>query len=132
MPEILAFKAKTVDGREFDGATLAGKPTVFWFWAAWCSKCKGDAAAVRDVAAATTGKVNVVGVAGLGSGDAAMKNFVSTYKLDSFPQLADDKGDVWKRLKVTTQHYYVIVDGTGRELHRGPLSVSQLREKIGA
>src|SRR5688572_618132 len=73
VPELLAFKATTVDGKEFDGATLVGKPTVFWFWAAWCPKCKGDAAAVRDVAAAVSGKANVVGVAGLGSGDVGMK-----------------------------------------------------------
>ena len=33
VPEILAFTAPLVGGGTFDGAAVAGKPTVFWFWA---------------------------------------------------------------------------------------------------
>ena len=33
VPEVLAFTAPLVGGGTFDGATAAGKPTVFWFWA---------------------------------------------------------------------------------------------------
>ena len=33
VPEVLAFTAPLVGGGTFDGATTAGKPTVFWFWA---------------------------------------------------------------------------------------------------
>ena len=33
VPEALAFTAPLVGGGEFDGAAMAGKPTVFWFWA---------------------------------------------------------------------------------------------------
>ncbi|WP_306454825.1 hypothetical protein [Streptomyces sp. WZ.A104] len=51
-----------MDGKPFDGSTLAGKPTVLWFWVPWCAKCKAQAA---DTAADHTGKANVVGVAGL-------------------------------------------------------------------
>jgi hypothetical protein len=29
----LGFAGATVDGGAFDGATLAGAPTVLWFWA---------------------------------------------------------------------------------------------------
>jgi hypothetical protein len=29
----LQFAAKTVDGRDFSGQSLAGKPAVLWFWA---------------------------------------------------------------------------------------------------
>jgi peroxiredoxin len=130
-PEALRFTATTVDGKSFDGASLAGKPTVFWFWAAWCPKCRGDAAAVRDAQKALADKVNVVGVAGLGSGADAMKTFVSSYQLTGFPQLADDKGVLWKRFEVPSQHYYVILDASGNVIHRGPLSVDQLRQKLG-
>lgn len=131
VPEILKFTATTVDGKPFDGASVAGKPTVFWFWAAWCPKCKGDAAQVRDLAKLMAGRVNVVGVAGLGSGEQGMKNFVDGYQLTAFPQIADDSGDVWKRFKVPSQHYYVVLDASGKEIHRGPLTVAQLAEKLG-
>jgi peroxiredoxin len=132
VPDSLKFTATTVDGKAFDAASLAGKPAVFWFWAAWCPKCKGDAAGVRDLQAAVGGNVNIVGVAGLKSGSDAMRKFVADYGLTSFPQLADDKGEVWKRFEVPSQHYYVVLDASGRVVHRGPLSVDQLRKTIGA
>ena len=33
VPEALQFAAPLVGGGTFDGAAVAGKPTVFWFWA---------------------------------------------------------------------------------------------------
>ncbi len=33
VPEALQFTAPLVGGGTFDGPALAGKPTVFWFWA---------------------------------------------------------------------------------------------------
>ena len=132
MPDSLKFTATTWDGKAFEASSLAGRTTVFWFWAAWCPKCKGDAPAIRDLQAAVAGKVNVVGVGGLGSGSDGMRLFVGDYKLTGFPQLADDQGAVWKRFEVPTQHYYVILDPAGKVVHRGPLTVDQLRKTIGA
>jgi hypothetical protein len=31
-----SFAGTTVEGKPFSGASLAGKPTVLWFWAPWC------------------------------------------------------------------------------------------------
>lgn len=36
---LFAFTATTVDGKPFDGMSMAGKPTVLWFWAPWCPIC---------------------------------------------------------------------------------------------
>lgn len=33
VPEALRFTAPLVGGGEFDGAAVADKPTLFWFWA---------------------------------------------------------------------------------------------------
>ncbi|MFZ4811473.1 MAG: hypothetical protein ACOYL9_09030 [Ilumatobacteraceae bacterium] len=33
VPAALAFQAPLVGGGEFDGATYAGRPVAFWFWA---------------------------------------------------------------------------------------------------
>lgn len=131
VPEVLKFTATTVDGKSFDGSSVAGKPVVFWFWAAWCPKCRADAPAMRALQANLAGRMSVVGVAGLGSGDQGMKTFVSNYQLSGFPQLADDKGDVWKRFKVPSQHYYVVLDASGNELHRGSMTAAQLAQKLG-
>jgi hypothetical protein len=33
VPDQLKFTAGTMDGGEFSGESLAGKPAVLWFWA---------------------------------------------------------------------------------------------------
>lgn len=33
VPEALQFSAPLVGGGQFDGGAVAGKPTLFWFWA---------------------------------------------------------------------------------------------------
>ncbi|MFJ9885168.1 redoxin domain-containing protein [Streptomyces sp. NPDC091287] len=65
VPQALRFTATTVDGKPFQADALAGKPTVLWFWAPWCPKCKAQATATAKVAADYAGRANVVGVAGM-------------------------------------------------------------------
>lgn len=130
VPQVLNFTATTVDGKPFDAKTLAGKPTVLWFWAPWCPKCKAQAAETAKVAADYEGKANVVGVAGLDK-NAAMKNFVADTGTGSFPHLSDEKGEVWKRFKVTEQSRYVILDKDGKTVYEGVLPAGKgLAEKL--
>lgn len=58
------------------------------------------------------GKVNVVGAAGLDSGD--------------------DAGEVWRRFGLTTQEYYLLLDRGGAIVHKGPLSRDALRDRVAA
>ncbi|MCL7424742.1 redoxin family protein [Streptomyces sp. YS415] len=120
VPEALAFSGTTVDGKPFDGKTLAGKPTVLWFWAPWCPKCRAQAAETAKVAADYAGKANVVGIAGLDK-NAAMKDFVSETGTGSFTHLSDEDGDLWKRFEVTEQSRYVILDKAGKTVYEGVL-----------
>ncbi|MEU3895264.1 redoxin domain-containing protein [Streptomyces sp. NPDC045251] len=130
VPQTLEFTATTVDGKPFDARTLVGKPTVLWFWAPWCPKCKAQAAETAKVAADYAGKANVVGVAGLDK-NAAMKNFVADTGTDGFPQLSDEKGDLWKRFEVTEQSRYVILDKEGETAYEGVLPAGKgLAEKL--
>ena len=131
VPETLAFTAPTVEGGELDGASLAGAPVVFWFWAAWCPRCAAAAEGVRDVATEYDGRVHTVGVAGLGSGVDGMRQFVDQHELDGFPHLADDEGEVWQKFGVTTQEYFVVLDAEGAIVHDGPLSATELRDQLG-
>ncbi|MEV5089383.1 redoxin domain-containing protein [Streptomyces griseoincarnatus] len=132
VPETLNFSATTVDGKPFDAKTLAGKPTVLWFWAPWCPTCKGQAAETAKVAAAYEGRANVVGVAGLDK-NSAMRDFVSDTGTGSFAHLSDENGEVWKRFEITQQSVYVILDRTGRTVYEGVLPGGKgLADKVAA
>ncbi|TMR94975.1 TlpA family protein disulfide reductase [Nonomuraea basaltis] len=128
-PEALKFSAKTLDGKEFKGETLAGKPVVFWFWAPWCPKCLSEAPHVK-AAAAEYGDVAFVGVAGLDT-EAAMKEFVQRTGTSGFTQLSDEKGAVWTKLGVSAQSTFVFMkpDGTTAKAS-GPLGKEQLDDLV--
>ncbi|WP_328422180.1 redoxin family protein [Streptomyces sp. NBC_00443] len=130
VPEALNFSGTTVDGKPFDAKSLAGKPTVLWFWAPWCPKCRAQAAETAKVAADYAGKAHVLGVAGLDK-NAAMMDFVAETGTDSFPHLSDEAGEVWKRFEVTEQSRYVILDKDGKTVYEGVLPAGEgLAEKV--
>ncbi|RKN49128.1 TlpA family protein disulfide reductase [Micromonospora endolithica] len=130
VPETLDFTARTLDGVEFAGSSLAGKPAVLWFWAAWCTRCRGVADSVAAVQRDNADRLTVLGVAGLGSGDEAMRRFARDTGITGFPSLADDDGTVWRRFGVTSQEHYVLLDSTGKVRHNGPLSQADLRRRV--
>ncbi|MEO3803130.1 redoxin domain-containing protein [Nonomuraea sp. B1E8] len=131
VPAALEFSARTLDGETFQGASLAGKPVVFWFWAPWCPKCMSEAPHVK-AAAARYGDVAFVGVAGLDT-EAAMKEFVQRTKTENFPHLSDEQGAVWTKLGVSQQSTFVFMkpDGTTAKAS-GPLGKEQLDELVRA
>ncbi|GGO90048.1 TlpA family protein disulfide reductase [Wenjunlia tyrosinilytica] len=115
-PTALRFTGTTVEGKPFDAATLAGKPTVLWFWAPWCGTCRGQAPQTAKLARQYRGKVNFLGVAGLDKA-ASMRDFVSSMKVGGFPHLDDEKGSVWKKFGITEQSAFVLLDSSGRTVH---------------
>lgn len=130
--DALMFSSPTVDGGTFDGASLAGRPGVLWFWAAWCPRCRAAAPNVAAIQAQYADKVNVVGVAGLRSGRGSMSSFVSETGIGAFPSLADDQGVVWRKFGVTAQEFFVLIDASGNIVHKGPLSSDSLRDRVAA
>jgi thiol-disulfide isomerase/thioredoxin len=121
VPERLDFTAKTVDGTDFSGATLAGKPVVFWFWTPWCPTCQAEAPEVAKVA---RDNPDVVFVGVSAQADVpAMKQFMDRYGTGVFPNIADLDGTVWQRFGVTGQPSFALVSRDGTvEMIRGPLS----------
>lgn len=110
---ILDFSGRTLDGPTLDVSTLADKPTVFWFWAPWCSVCRREAPGVERVAEKYADQVNFVGIPGLGEVD-AMKQFVSDTGTTSLVHVVDGNGSLWKRFGVTAQPAYVFVAPDGK------------------
>lgn len=75
----LAFASRTLAGAEFTGQSLAGKPTVLWFWSPWCSICRSEAPAIAK-AAQQHPDVTFVGVAAMDQLP-AMQKFVADNEL---------------------------------------------------
>ncbi|MFI7067213.1 redoxin domain-containing protein [Kribbella sp. NPDC050124] len=130
VPEALRFSGTTLDGMTFDGATLAGKPAVLWFWAPWCPKCRAQAAETAKVAQEYQGKATIVGVAGLDDPE-AMRGFVVDQNVGGFAHLSDEAGDVWERFAVTEQSTYVVLDAAGNKVFAGNLPAGKgLSDKL--
>lgn len=111
--EALRFTAQTVAGEQFDAADLAGRPTMFWFWAPWCTECAARAPDVRAAADAFGADVQIVGVAGLSSDVDSMATFVERHDLGDLTQLADADGSVYTRFGITQQDAFVLVATDG-------------------
>lgn len=112
VPAAMDFTAATVEGGDLDVAALAGEPTVFWFWAPWCTVCRGEAPSVSQVAEDLDGDVTFVGVAGLGETD-AMEQFVDDTGVTGFEHVIDADGSIWNGFGVVSQPSYVFVDADG-------------------
>lgn len=109
-PELLDFSATTVAGDAFDGAMLAGRPTVLWFWAPWCPTCRGQIPQVEALAADHGDDINVIGIGSLDSAE-AIAGFADD--VAGLTHLEDVDGELWRRFEVTEQSSFVILDADG-------------------
>lgn len=131
VPAELQFTATTINGQQFSGASLAGKPAVLWFWAPWCPVCRREAPAVGRTAAAHR-DVTFLGVAGLDQVP-AMQEFVEKYPVKDFTQLADTDGAIWTKFGVTQQPAYAFVGADGKvDVVKGALSEDELTRRVTA
>ncbi|OLT24311.1 hypothetical protein BJF83_07400 [Nocardiopsis sp. CNR-923] len=129
-PDVLAFETQTVDGAAFSGADLAGEPTVLWFWAPWCTICRGEAAGVAEAAARHSGDVAFIGVAGLGEVE-AMRGFVSDTGTGELTHLVDEDGSIWSGFGVASQPAFAFVSSDGAfETVQGTLSDGDLDAQV--
>lgn len=128
----LAFTAADLTGAEVHVAALAGEPVVLWFWAPWCTICRGEGPHVADVAAALDGEVTFLGVAGLGEVP-DMDAFVSDTGTGGFTHLVDDDGSLWQRFGVSYQPAYAFIDSDGTvDVLVGALGPEELSERAEA
>lgn len=124
----LAFTSTTVSGESFEGTSLAGKPTVLWFWAPWCPTCRGQIAGVSDLAAAHPNDLNVVGVGSLDE-PTAIADFAAEVSPE-VTMLSDDDGAVWRHFGVTAQSTYLVLDKFGKQMASGYLSDEELDKVV--
>jgi thiol-disulfide isomerase/thioredoxin len=118
VPANLAFTGRTLDGTAFDASSLAGRPVILWFWAPWCATCASEAQSVSTLAPKYKGRVDFVGIAGMGA-EKEMKEFVSDYDIGSITNLSDGAGKVWRKFAVAEQSTYIVLDRKGDVVEKG-------------
>jgi thiol-disulfide isomerase/thioredoxin len=113
VPAALRFTSTTVDGKRFEGSSLAGKPVLLWFWAPWCPVCRGQIPQVEKIADDHKGSLSIVGVGSLDSAG-AIRGFAQD--VSGVTQLVDESGAVWKHFRVKEQSSFVLLDASGEEV----------------
>lgn len=122
--------ASTIDGVSFDANTLAGRPTVAWFWAPWCVICRGEAPDIAATAATYADRVNFIGVAGRGKA-VEMRDFVSETGTAAITHLDDSSGAIWSAYEIYAQPAFAFITDDGRqETFTGALGADDLAKII--
>jgi thiol-disulfide isomerase/thioredoxin len=124
------FIAPTLTGGELDTASFAGRPTVLWFWAPWCTTCRAEAPNVTEVAAELGDEVDLYGVAGRGEAP-AMEEFVDQTGTGALTHAIDDDGAIWSDYGVAAQPAFAFIDADGEvDVVIGALGADNLRERM--
>lgn len=110
LPDSLDFTAATVEGDQFKGASLAGKPALLWFWAPWCPTCRSQVPQVESLAEQYAGDVAVIGVGSLDSAD-AIAAFAAD--VDGVTHLEDVDGALYSKFGIAEQSSFVLLDADG-------------------
>lgn len=126
--QVLRFTGTTVAGEPFDGASLAGKPAVLWFWAPWCTTCRGQIPNVSALAEEYAGEVNVVGIAGLSDDAAGIADFADD--TSGFTNLSDSEGEIWRRFGIVEQSVFTVIDRNGEVVSEGFLEDGDLNDLV--
>lgn len=121
------FVGEDLDGASYDGAQLAGKPAVLWFWAPWCPTCRAQSGRVTAIAQEYAGQVNVVGVGGLAD-PTDIRDYAR--QVEGPTHLIDEEGEIWRHLNVTAQSTYVILDADGGVVSEGYLDDDELSARV--
>ncbi|WP_296665178.1 redoxin domain-containing protein [Demequina sp.] len=114
------FTAPTVIGNgTFDGATIANKDVILWFWAPWCPTCLAEAPEIKAAIPRLPDGIEVIGMAGLSGDFEFMQEFARTADVEQMTHVADLDGSIWRGFGISAQATVVFIDESGESTQLG-------------
>lgn len=94
--------------------SVDGKPTLLWFWAPHCSRCRAESPELLSFAAEYGDKIQVVG---LGAQDSLSQaeDFLDDTGTQALEMVWDKTGSSWVHYKVTNQPTVILVGADGEQ-----------------
>ncbi len=110
-------------------SALRGKPMVINLWAQWCEPCRAESPYFRQFAAASKGKVLLLGVNYDDPRPELAVEFASLVGW-KFPQLADPERKLSTRMPISGIPFTLFVDADGAVVHRVPGNLHSYAELV--
>src|SRR5215813_9625868 len=79
---IPAFSASTLDGKQIDSASLAGKVVLVNFWATWCPPCRAEIPDLVALQEKYRDQLQIIGVSEDEGSPEAVRRFATEYKVN--------------------------------------------------
>ena len=125
------YSFKTIAGQSIQSKQLKGdKPIYMKFWATWCSYCTEEMPHTQATFEKYGDQLEVVAM-NVGMNDSVNKINHFFKKNDySIPVYFDAKGDLTAMFGITGTPQHILIDKTGKVIHRSSLLTDDLEEKI--
>ncbi|MEG0221255.1 MAG: cytochrome c biogenesis protein CcdA [Clostridia bacterium] len=115
---ILDFKLKALDGKEYTLSQFKGKKVFINFFATWCPPCKGEMPHIQTIYeenSKNAGDIIVITIANPRGSDASInkiREYINENKY-TFPVLLDETGDVFRKYDIASFPTTYIINEKG-------------------
>lgn len=129
-----SFELVALDGTTLSADDRRGRPYILNFWASWCiPACVDEHPVLIEMQERYGDEIAMVGVLYQDDPDDA-RGFLDRYGDGGWPNLVDPGGRLAVEYGVTgpPETYFVDADGIVRAKHFGPMTVSDMEQRVGA
>ncbi len=107
------FRAKTLEGEQFNNDSIKGKVVLFQFWTTWCPYCKGEESLVNNLTTEFADKGLVVLAVDVGESKKVVQQYLKDHPRKCYIVLTGDT-NLAAMYQANRYPIYVVVDREGK------------------